>query len=112
MSKRLRTLPIVLTTLALSMSATTAFAAKHVKPEQMTCEDFLVLDADVQPSVIYWLHGKSGEVDAIDVEDYRRPVDYVVTECYKEKHATVAEKLKHYFEYIKQHMKPPAEDKS
>lgn len=55
----------------------------------MTCEDFLVLDEDVQPYVVYWLHGKSGEIESIDIVEYGYPVDYIVTECSKDKQATV-----------------------
>ncbi|HXL09372.1 MAG TPA: HdeA/HdeB family chaperone [Candidatus Bathyarchaeia archaeon] len=34
-------------------------ADKTVKPETMTCEEFLALGEDVQPHVVYWIHGYS-----------------------------------------------------
>lgn len=103
MNKRYAALPLIATALTLSISAAPAFAGKTVKPDNMTCEEFLTLDDEVQPSVIYWMQGKSGEVDEIDVDEHSRPVAYVVTECYKEKQATVWEKFKH---YLKEHAKP------
>ena len=103
MNKHLAALPLVATTLTLSIASAPVFAEKHVKPEEMTCEEFLVLDEEVQPAVIYWLHGKSGEIEAIDVDEYQIPVDYVVTECHKEKKVTVWEKVKNYFH---KHTKP------
>lgn len=56
--------------------------------------------------MIYYLHGKSGDIEGFDIEEYRRPVAYVVTECYQEKHATVWEKLKHNFANMKKHLEP------
>jgi len=44
MNKRLAALPLVASTLALSLAAAPAFAGKHIKPEKMTCEEFLMLD--------------------------------------------------------------------
>ncbi len=97
MNKGMTVLPLVVTTLALSIATAPALAGKRVKPEKMTCEEFVTLDEAVQPGVVYWLHGKSGEVEAIDVDEYQTPVIYVVTECQKEKQASVWEKIKHYF---------------
>lgn len=106
MNKHLFVLPLAAATLALSVASTAALAADQAKPETITCEEFLTLDDDVQPGVVYWLNGKSGEVDAIDVEEYDTPVTYVITECQQEKQATVWQTVKQYIEKMKQHMEP------
>lgn len=103
MNFRNSALPLVAAALALSIAVAPVFAGKQVKPEKMTCEEFLEIDEEVQPVVVYWLHGKSGEIEAIDIEEYSSPVAYVVTECQKENNASVWEKVKHYF---KTHTKP------
>jgi hypothetical protein len=107
MNKRLAALPLLVTTLAVSLAASSVFAGKKVKPEEMTCEEFLMLDEDVQPYVVYWLYGSSGEVDMIDVDEYSTPVEYVVAECTKDKKETVGQKVKHWFET---HTKPASTD--
>ena len=103
MNKRLAALPFVVATLALSLAASPVFAGKKVKPEEMTCEEFLVLDEDVQSYVVYWLHGNSGEVDMIDIDEYSEPVAYVVAECTKDKKETVGQKIKHWFKTHTKH---------
>jgi len=69
------------------------FAGKQANPDTITCEEFLMLGEDVQPAVVYWLQGNSGEVDAIDIDEYEEPVVYVVTECGAEKSATLKSKV-------------------
>ena len=112
MNRHLVTLPVGIAVLSLSIAAAPAFAgkhAKHVKPEKMTCGEFLVLDEAVQPGVIYWLHGKSGKIEAIEIDAYTYPVEYVVTECTKHKDATVWEKVN---EWSGKHTRPATEDDS
>jgi acid stress chaperone HdeA len=74
-----------------------AYAAKKVKPREMTCEEFLALGSEVQPRVVYWLEGysKSGKLEdaEVDVDSMQRPVAMVVTECRKEPKATLWQKL-------------------
>ncbi len=72
----------------------------------MTCEEFIALDEEVQPVVVYWLHGKSGEIEVIEIDEYQTPVAYAVTECQKEKEATVWDKIKHYFKKDKKSADP------
>ncbi len=96
-------LPVVATALAIAFVAAPVLAGKQTNPEHMTCEEFLELGEEVQPAVVYWLHGKSGKIDAIDIEEYHTPVAYVVAECTKEKQATVWEKVTG---YVAQHVKP------
>ena len=99
MNKRLSVLPLVVTTLALSIATVPAFAGKSIDPGKITCEQFLELDQQEQSYVVAYLHGRSGEMDVINVSEYQRPVAYVVTECYKEKKATVSEKLTYFFKH-------------
>ena len=106
MNKQPFVFPLAAATLAMSIVSTTALAADKAKPETITCEDFLVLDEAVQPGIVYWLNGKSGEVDAIDVDEYDTPVAYVITECQKEKGATVWQKVKQYIHKMKAYVEP------
>lgn len=100
-------LPFVVTTLAVSLAASSVFAGKKVKPEEMTCEESLMLDEEQQSYVVYWLHGSSGEVDMVDIDEYSEPVEYVVAECTKNKKETVGQKIEHWFET---HTKPASTD--
>ena len=43
--------------------------------------------------MVYWLHGKLGKVEAIDLDEYDVPVAYVVAECQKAKNTTVWKKV-------------------
>lgn len=43
--------------------------------------------------MVYWLHGKLGKVEAIDLDEYDVPVAYVVAECQKDKNTTVWKKV-------------------
>lgn len=92
--------PLFSAVLVLLVAAAPTFAKEHkqVKPEELTCSEFLTLDEEVQPSVVYYLHGKSGKVEAIAVDDYETPVTYVVDECQNDKTGTVWGKVKQWFE--------------
>ncbi len=76
----------------------TAHAAKKLKPEEITCEDFLALGTEVQPHVVYWLEGYSAsgklEEAELDVDALDRPVAMLVTECHEAPKATVWQKIK------------------
>jgi HdeA/HdeB family protein len=78
-----------------------ADAADPKKPSQWTCQDFLEVDDDVKPKVVYWMEGfnKAGkpEVAAVGVDYFDRPVTTVVTECQKEPKANLWDKIKAYF---------------
>ncbi len=99
MNKRFSVLPLVATALALSIATVPAFAGKTVNAGKITCEQFLQLDQEEQSYVVAHLHGSSGEMDVYDVSEYHRPVAYVVTECYMDKKATVADKIKNFFKH-------------
>ena len=112
MNKRLSVLALVAATLALSIATVPALAGKSVNPGKMTCEQFLLLDQEEQSYVVAYLHGSSGEMDVFNVTQYHRPVAYVVTECYKEKKATVSEKIKNFFKHPTKPMGPNEMDNS
>ena len=112
MNKRLSVLPLVVTTLALSIATVPAFAGKTVNPGKITCEQFLELDQEEQSYVVAHLHGSSGEMSVFNVTEYNRPVAYAVTECHKNKKATVSEKIKNFFEHPTKPMGPDEMDNS
>ena len=107
MKERRAALQFVVTTLVLSLAAGPVFAGKKVKPGEMTCNEFLMLDEEQQSYVVSWLQGNSGEIDTIDIEEYSSPVEYVVAECTENKKETVGQKVKHWF---KTHTKPASSD--
>jgi|ERR1700719_1398511 hypothetical protein len=75
-------------------------ADKTVKPETMTCAEFLVLDKDVQPRVVYWLDGYSQGGTAkteIVVHSFDRPVTVIVEECKKTPKDNLWQKIKKFF---------------
>ncbi|MEA2658701.1 MAG: acid stress chaperone HdeA [Candidatus Binatota bacterium] len=75
--------------------------AKTVKPETMTCEEFLVLGKEVQPNVVYWIEGysESGTIKekGIVIEALERPIHAVVEECKKSPKDTVMRTIKAVF---------------
>ena len=75
--------------------------AKTVKPDTMTCEEFLVLGKEVQPKVVYWIEGysESGTLKetGVVIEALERPITAVVEECKKSPKDTVALKIKAVF---------------
>jgi hypothetical protein len=97
MSKHFAALPFVLTAVAVSLSASPVLAGKKVKPEEMTCEEFLALDEGAQAYVVSWMEGKSGELDTVDIDEYSAPVTYVVAECKAAREETAWQKIKHWF---------------
>jgi len=107
MNKTYSTLPLVITALALTITASSAFADKakmNPKKDKMNtivCEDFLMLDERVQPSVVYWNMGNTRddieEGVTVSPEDHMIPVTYVITECQLEKTAKVSDKVKSYY---------------
>lgn len=110
MNKRLSVLSLVATTLVLSIATVSAFAGKTVDAGKITCEQFLLLDQEEQSYVVAYLHGSSGEMNVFDVTQYHRPVAHVVTECYMNKKATVAEKIENFFKHPTKPMGPDEMD--
>jgi acid stress chaperone HdeA len=74
---------------------------KKIKPETLTCEEFLALGEDERPRVVYWIDGytNSGKLAAegIGVETFKRPIAVIVDECKKTPKETLWQKIKSYF---------------
>jgi acid stress chaperone HdeA len=73
---------------------------KTVKPETMTCEEFLALGEEVRPQVVYWIDGyaQSGEkVESVRLDAFARPITMVVDECKKTPKETLWQKIKKHF---------------
>ena len=74
--------------------------AKTVKPESITCEEFLVMGKEVQPHVVYWIEGYSEagtKAQGVVIEAFERPITVVVEECRKAPKDTLSEKIKKFF---------------
>lgn len=58
---------------------------KRVKPVEMTCEEYLSLEKDVQPEVAYWVEGydrkTKTEVEAAGEVDLERDVAVLIEMC-------------------------------
>jgi acid stress chaperone HdeA len=76
-------------------------ATKTVKPETMTCEEFLALGEEVRPNVVYWIdgHAKSGKLkgEAAEIDTFSRPITVIVDECQKTPKESLWQKVKSYF---------------
>jgi HdeA/HdeB family len=72
---------------------------KTVKPETMTCEEFLALGEEVRPQAVYWIEGYESGVkkEAIRIDAFARPITAVVAECEKTPKETLWQKIKKYF---------------
>ena len=73
-----------------------AEAGKKVKPSQMTCEDFLAVDEQARPQVLYWIAGynRAGQ-EEVDIDVLSKPITAaVVEECRKDPKATFWDKIK------------------
>ena len=73
---------------------------KTVKPETMTCEEFLALGEEIRPHAVYWIEGyeQSGaKVKAVRIDAFTRPITVVVDECEKTPKETLWQKIKKYF---------------
>jgi hypothetical protein len=98
--KFIRTI-VVVSGVMLSAGVTSAALAATYKPAEMTCEEYVVLDDVVKPSVVYWAEGfnyKGEPVDAVidfDATDSLVPV--IVDECQKTPKASFWEKIKKHF---------------
>jgi|RhiMetdeSRZDD1v2_1073273.scaffolds.fasta_scaffold2336840_1 hypothetical protein len=71
---------------------------KTIKPETITCEEFLAMDKDVQPLVVYWIDGYENSGDAkaegVVIHIFERPISTVVSECRKAPKDALAQKIK------------------
>ena len=85
--------------MALGGSVLAAQSEKSIKPENMTCEEFLVLGKDVQPHVVYWIDGYSqgSAKTEVVIHSFERPITVVVNECKKTPKESLLEKIKKFF---------------
>jgi acid stress chaperone HdeA len=93
---------IVVACLGLGATAVAAEKTeKSMKPEAITCEEFLLMGKDVQPLVIYWIDGyeNSEQVKAkgVVIHSFERPITMVVNECKKAPKDTLWQKIKQFF---------------
>jgi hypothetical protein len=72
---------------------------KSVNPETMTCEEFLALDKDTQPHVVYWIDGYSqaGKEETVVIQAFERPITVVVNECKNTPKESLMQKVKNFF---------------
>src|SRR5262245_17150228 len=64
---------------------------------QMTCSDFVRIDDDVKPEIVYWLtmrHGPRTPVGVIDVDATDSMVPALVERCKSAPTASLAQKVK------------------
>ena len=68
-----------------ALAAQAALADDNKKPvSNWTCEEFLAVEGDFQPKVIYWASGQTkGKPGVVDVEGTEKIVPVVIDECKK-----------------------------
>jgi len=82
----------------LSFCATSAFAETKKPMPKWTCEEFLAVDAQFQPKVIYWssAQSKAGKPagSTVDIEGAEKVVPMVIDDCRKAPQESFWNKLK------------------
>lgn len=86
-------------TLAIAAVAASAVAADNKKPvAKWTCEDFIGVDDQFKPKVVYWAtaYAKGGKPEAsvVDIEGTEKVTPVVIDECQKAPQASFWQKLK------------------
>lgn len=83
---------------ALSFCATGAFAETKKPTAKWTCEEFLAVDEQFQPKVIYWSSAqtKAGKAlgSAVDIEGAEKVIPMVIDDCKKAPKESFWSKLK------------------
>jgi acid stress chaperone HdeA len=82
---------------ALVFAAHTAVADTKKPASNWTCEEFLAVEGDFQPKVIYWATAKvkSGKpADVVDIEGTEKVVPMVIDDCKKTPNESFISKLK------------------
>ena len=97
---------IALTGLVIGSMAITAAAANNKKPvTQWTCADFLAVEDQFRPKVVYaaTAYSKAGKPDAevIDIEGTEKVTPMIITACEGTPRASFWEKLKAEWNKIK-----------
>jgi acid stress chaperone HdeA len=87
-------LPLIIAAVAAS-----AAAAENKKPvAKWTCEDFVGVDDQFKPKVVYWAtaYAKGGKPEAsvVDIEGTEKVTPIVIDECQKAPQASFWQKLK------------------
>jgi acid stress chaperone HdeA len=85
--------------LAVILVPSVAVAAEAKKPvAEWTCEDFLVMDDQFKPKVVYWAtaYAKGGKPEAsvVDIEGTEKVTPMIIDECQKAPKASFWQKLK------------------
>jgi len=89
--------------IAISLAGASAFAGEKTKLKDITCEQFLAMDATSQSNIVYWVEGAAvaSSKKAVAAEDievgydiFGRPVAEVVTACQADKKASLWSKVK------------------
>lgn len=82
---------------AAALYAQTAHADAKKPVANWTCEEFLAVEGDFQPKVVYWASAKakSGKPGGIvDIEGTEKVVPIIVDDCQKEPSSSFMTKLK------------------
>ncbi|MGD9658601.1 MAG: acid-activated periplasmic chaperone HdeA [Methylocystis sp.] len=83
---------------ALSLCATGVFAETKKPTAKWTCEEFLAVDDQFQPKVIYWSSAqtKAGKAlgSAVDIEGAEKVIPMVIDDCRKAPQESFWSKLK------------------
>ena len=87
--------------LGASVLAADQAAKKKVKPETLTCEEFLAFGEDVRPRAVYRIddYSKSGKLttEGVGEEAFTRPIAVIIDECKKTPKETLWQKIKSHF---------------
>jgi len=78
------------------LASTAAFADANKKPvSKWTCEEFLAVEGDFQPKVVYWASGQGkGKPGVVDIEGTEKVVPMVIDDCKKTPTNTFLQSLK------------------
>ncbi|MEO8008697.1 MAG: HdeA/HdeB family chaperone [Betaproteobacteria bacterium] len=90
--------------LALSILAVApaAFAAKTPKLSEWKCKDFIVMDDEYKPKVLYWASShahpgwESPEHATLEIDRVEKMIPMVIEECQAEPEANFYSKVKHF----------------
>lgn len=82
-------------TAAAALVAVTAHAEPKKPVTKWSCEEFLAVQDDFQPKVIYWSSAKTrGGVSIIDIDGAEKVVPMVIDDCKKEPKQSFMSKVK------------------
>lgn len=78
------------------LASTAALAEASKKPvSKWSCEEFLAVEGDFQPKVVYWASGQGkGKPGVVDIEGTEKVVPMVIDDCKKTPTNTFMQSLK------------------